>query len=98
MNSFHVTLRAPPEILSAICSYLTTEEDAFSVSQVCYHWRAALISSPSLWTQFPSRHVPRTIFSLERCESMPIQLKFAPESSIVALENVLLSGAEIRPH
>ena len=44
VSSFHVTLRATPEIFGAICSYLTTEEDVFLASQVCYHWRATLIS------------------------------------------------------
>ena len=95
VNSFHVTVRIPPEILTMICSYLATEEDAFSAAQVCHHWRGVLVSSPSLWTRFPCRHVPRTIISLERCKSMPIQLDFHRESSSVALEKVLLHGDRI---
>ena len=90
VNSFHVTLRVPSEILIAICSHLTTDEDVFSASQVCNHWRLVLTSSPSLWTRFSCRHDLRTIVSLERCKSIPIRLKFGPQSSIVALENVLL--------
>ena len=95
VNSFHVTVRVPPEILTKICTHLATEEDIFSASQVCNHWRSVLTSSPSLWTQFSCRHVPRTIVSLERCKSMPIRLKFAPRSSTVALESVLLRGNKI---
>ena len=67
----------------------------FSASQVCYHWRAALISSPSLWTRFTCRHVPRTIVGLERCKSAPIQLKFDQQSSTLALENILLHENKI---
>ena len=95
VNSFHVTVRAPPEILTMICSCLATEEDTFLASQVCRHWRAVIISSPSLWTRFPCRHVPRTIAGLERCKSMPIQLMFDRELSSMALEKVLLHGNEI---
>ena len=95
VNSFQVTVRVPPEILTKICSHLSTEEDVFSASQVCRHWRGVLISSPSLWTRFSCRHVRRTISSLERCKSVSIQLKFDPQSSIVALEHVLLRGNKI---
>jgi hypothetical protein len=95
VNSFHVTVRVPPEILTVICSYLPTEIDVFSASQVCRYWHGVLISSPSLWTRFPCRHVPRTIASLERCNSIPIQLKFDKQSSIAALENVLLRGKKV---
>ena len=95
MNSFHVTVRAPPEILNMACSYLTTEEDAFSASQVCRHWRGVLISSSSLWTRFPCHRLSRTIAGLGRCKSMPIQLSFNLESRLVALEKVLLHGNKI---
>ena len=95
VNSFHVTVRAPPELLGMTCSYLTSEDDMFSASQVCRHWRAVLISSPSLWTRFPCRRVSRTIVALERCKSFPIQIEFSQQSSSVALENVLLRGAKI---
>ena len=95
MNSFHVTVRVPPEILNMVCSYLTTEEDVFSMSQVCRYWRGVLISFPSLWIQFPCDRVSRTIAGLERCKSMPIHLAFCRESSSVALEKVLLHGNKI---
>ena len=95
VNSFNVTLRIPPEILNMICSHLTTEEDVFSASQVCRHWRGVLISSPALWIRFPCRGIPRTIISLERCESMPVHLGFYQRSSNVALEKVLLHGNKI---
>lgn len=88
VNSFHAAVRVPPEVLDMICSFLTTE-DVFSASQVCHRWPAALVSFPSLWTQFPCRHIPRTIISLERCKFMPIQLEFHRESPTVAVEKVL---------
>jgi len=78
-----------------ICSYLATEEDTFSASQVCSHWRSVLISSPSLWTRHPCHHVSRTIASLERCKSMPIRLEFDQQSSNIALESVILSENNI---
>lgn len=95
MNSLRATLRILPEILTMVCSYLSTEEDVFSASQVCRHWRGVLISSPSLWTRFTCRCLSRTTAGLERRRSMPIQLEFDPESSVEALENVLLHGSEI---
>ena len=95
VNSFHTAIRMPSETLAAVCCRLSTEEDNFSVSQVCRRWRRVLISSPALWTRFPCRHVARTIASLERCQSVLIRLKFDPPSSIVALDNVLLHGNEI---
>ena len=95
MNSFRIAVRVPPEILNMICSHLVTEEDIFLASQVCSHWRAALISSPSLWTEFSCCHVHRTIVGLERCKSMPIQLVFDRELSSAALEKVLLHGNKI---
>jgi hypothetical protein len=87
-------VRAPPEILCTIASYFS-EEDLFSASQVCHHWRSALISSPSLWTQISCRHVPQTVTSLERCKSLPIQLRLESQFSTVALNDVVLHGNEL---
>jgi len=78
-----------------VCSHLTTEEDVFSASQVCNHWRAVLVSSPSLWTRFSCHHPSRTIAGLERCKRLPIQLKFDRQLSNVALEAVLLRENKI---
>jgi len=78
-----------------ICSHLTTEDDVFSASQVCHHWRRVLISPPSLWTRLSCHRVSRTIVSLERCKSMPIQLEFDQQSSNVALESVILCKNKI---
>ena len=95
MNSLHVTTRVPLEIFSMICSNLIAEEDIFSASQVCHHWRGALIASPSLWTHLPCRDVTRTILSLERCKYLPVRLGFYRQSLDVALEEVLLHGNKI---
>ena len=89
MNSFHITLRTPPEILGMISSYLS-EEDLFSASQVCSYWRSVLISIPYLWVRISCDDVPRTTVSLERSKSLPIQLLVDSSPSNVALENVLL--------
>jgi len=78
-----------------VCSHFTTEEDRFSASQVCRHWRGALISSPFLWTRLSCHYISRTIVSLERCKSIPIQLELDQQSSNVALESVLLSKNKI---
>jgi len=94
VNSFHVTLRVPPEIFGVISSYLT-EEDVFSASQVCHHWRSILISTPSLWTRISCRRVPRTIVSLGRCKSLPIRLRIESPLPTAALENILLLGNKV---
>ena len=93
VNSFNITVRMPPEILTMVYSHLSTEWDVFPASQVCHHWREVLMSSPSLWTQLPCCRVSRTITSLERCKSTPIQVDFNLEkSSNAALEKVVLHG------
>ena len=94
VNSFHITVRTPPEMFSMVASYLT-EEDLFSASQVCQLWRSVLTSLPSLWTRFSCRRVPRTTASLKRCGSLPIHLRLDPPFSNAALEDVLLHGNEI---
>lgn len=91
VNSFHVTVRVPPEILGMIPSYLT-EDDLFSASQVCHYWRSVLISSPSLWTRVSCDDVSRASTSLERCRSRPIQLQLKSSFSTTALEEVILQG------
>lgn len=77
-----------------ISSYLG-KDDLFSASQVCQHWRSVLTSFASQWTRIPCRNIPRTISSLERCGSLPIQLRLDHPFSNEALETVLLHGNEI---
>ena len=89
VNSFNVTVRSPSVVLGMVSSYLT-EGDLFSLSHVCQHWRSVLISFASPWTQISCRGVPRTISSLERCGSLPIQLRLEQPYSNAALEDVLL--------
>ena len=89
VNSFRIALRIPPEVLEMISSYLT-EEDLFSASRACRHWRSVLISSPSLWTRVSCRRVPQTITSLERSGTLPIQLRLEPGFLDAALEYLLL--------
>ena len=94
VNSFHITVRTPPEVLCMISSYLT-EEDLFAASQVCQHWRSVLISTPSLWTRVSCGHTLRTIVSLERCGPLPVQLRLKPRFSSAALGSLLLRKKKI---
>ena len=95
VNSFHTTIRTPPEILCTISSYFT-EEDLFSASQVCRHWRSVLVSSASLWTRISYNRRPgRAIASFARCGSLPIQLLLEPPFPSAFLEGVLLHGNKI---
>ena len=77
-----------------ISTYLD-EKDLFSASQVCKYLRSTLISFQSLWTQIPCCRVARTNISLERCGSLPIQLRLELPFSSEALEDVLLHGNKI---
>ena len=94
VNSFHIAIRPPPEVLYMISSYLT-EEDLFSASQVCWHWRADLSSFPFLWARVSCHHALRATASLSRCGSLPIQLRIQPRFLDVVLEDVLLHGNKI---
>ena len=89
VNSFHVTVRTPPEVLGMICSHLT-EEGLFSASQVCQYWRTALISTPSLWSRVSCGRQPpaRTTASLQRSGPLPIRLQIKPPFPAAALEDV----------
>ena len=94
MNSFHITIRTPPEVLGAISSYLD-EDDLFSTSQVCKHWRLALIAYASLWTQISCSRGTRAIASIGRCGSLPIHLRLESPFSSAVLEEVLLRGKKV---
>lgn len=67
----------------------------FSASQVCHYWRSVLTSSPFLWTRINCRCAPRSLASLERSKSIPIQLRLERSFSNVALRGVLLHESGI---
>ena len=95
VNSFHITIRTPPEILCTISSHLT-EQDLFSASQVCRHWREALISSACLWSRISCNNGPRRVITnFKRCGSLPIQLRLEPPFPGAVLEDILLHGNRI---
>ena len=72
-----------------------TEDDLFSASQVCQRWRSILISSASTWTRISCNNRPRVTACLERCGSLPIQLRLQPPFPGEALEEVLLHGNKV---
>ena len=94
VNSFHITFRTPAEIFGIISSHLT-EDDLFSASQVCRHWRSILTSSAYLWAWISYNCGPRTIASLERCGPLPIQLRLEKPLPSEVLEKILLHGNKI---
>ena len=67
----------------------------FSASHICHYWRSVLISSPFLWTSITCRCVPRTLVSLGRSKSLPIQLRLESAFSTAALEAALLHESRI---
>jgi hypothetical protein len=69
--------RLPPEILSKVFEYRTSEQDLVAATHVCRHWRFILISNPSLWSCFrleSSHDLGRTPTCLERSKSVPIDV------------------------
>ena len=74
--------KLPTEILSRALEYRTSEQDLIAATQVCQHWRSALIFSPSLWSCFQFRSSPnhdRTLVYLERSKSAPIDIRIINE-------------------
>ena len=74
-NTFVPVSRLPPEILSRVLEYRTSERDLVAATHVCRYLRSTLISSSVLWTcfQFQSDHdLDRTLTYLERSEPAPI--------------------------
>jgi hypothetical protein len=70
--------KLPPEVLSRALEYRTSERDLIAATQVCQHWRSALVSTPSLWNCFQFRSSPdhdRTLVYLERSKSAPIDIQ-----------------------
>ena len=76
--------RAPPEILSRVLEYRTSERDLVAATHVCRYWRSTLISSSSLWSCFQFRSSPdldRTLTYLERSKLAPIHVSIDTGSS-----------------
>jgi len=65
--------RLHPELLSLIASHLATD-DLIRATHVSYHWRAVLLSYPSLWTTLDFAHVGRALTFLTRSKSAPIRV------------------------
>ena len=90
LNTSNAAAQLPSDILVMIPSFLRRKgRDMFSISQVCRRWRAILVSSPLLWGQIDCRDLTRTIISLERHRSLPLQLELDDSLSTEALNVVL---------
>ena len=82
-NAYIPVNELPPEILSKVLEYHTSERDLVAATHVCQYWRSTLISSPSLWGCFrlKSYHdIDRTVTYLERSKSAPIDVSMDMDS------------------
>ena len=66
--------RLPGEVLEKILEMRCPEQDLIRASHVCRRWRAALVSSPRLWTKVQCVDVARTLQYLARSERVPINM------------------------
>lgn len=95
LNTFNAAAQLPSDVIAMISFFLPADQDIFVISQVCRRWRTTLASFPLLWTQVDCKHLTRTIASLERHRSVPLQLKLHGGFSTEALNMVLDHGTRI---
>jgi len=94
LNTFNTAARLPLDLLVMISSFLCTG-DLFTASQVCRHWRTTLVSSPLLWRKIDRQDLTRTIVSLDRHQSVPLQLDLYDGLSTEALDVALDHGSKV---
>ena len=64
--------RLPPETLAMVASHLEDDASLIAATHVCHLWRAALLSSPRLWSHLSFVNEKRALVFLERSKSVPL--------------------------
>ncbi|KAF9645015.1 hypothetical protein BDM02DRAFT_3272031 [Thelephora ganbajun] len=65
--------RLHPELLREIISLLP-DDDLIRATHVCHHWRATLLSTPTLWSRIASTSLEKSKVYLERVCKAPIRV------------------------
>ena len=78
MNQSAPINRLPPEILARTLEFRESDKDLVSATHVCYQWRSALTSAPSLWTEVVFQNSNRVLAYLTRSGALPINVSFIP--------------------
>ena len=65
--------RLHPELLSLVATHLVTD-DLVKATHVSYHWRAVLLSYPSLWSTLDFTHTERALAFLTRSKPAPVRV------------------------
>ena len=74
MNQIAPINRLPPEILARIFEFRKGDKDLISATHVCWRWRSALTSTPSLWTGLALWNPSRVFAYLTRSAALPIDV------------------------
>ncbi|KAF9642083.1 hypothetical protein BDM02DRAFT_3273600 [Thelephora ganbajun] len=70
--------RLHPELLREIISFLP-DVDLIRTTHVCHHWRAILLSTPTLWSRVVSTPLKKSKVYLERACKAPIRVLMGAE-------------------
>ncbi|KAF9647446.1 hypothetical protein BDM02DRAFT_2677861 [Thelephora ganbajun] len=81
--------RLPPKVFARILAFRTLERTLVTATHVCRHWRSAILSVPTLWTNIPCRDLDRTLTYLERSKDALIDVHATSPSSSFPMCDIL---------
>ena len=81
--------RLPPKILAKVLAFRTFERTLVIATHICRHWRSAILSVPTLWTNIPCRDLDRTLTYLERSRGALINVHATSPSSNFQMRDIL---------
>lgn len=80
--------RLPPKILAIILAFQTSDRVLVTATHICRHWRSAILSVPTLWTDIPCRDLDRTLTYLERSKGALINIYAMSPSSNFPIRDI----------
>ena len=81
--------RLPPKVLAKILAFRTFERTLVIATHICRHWRSAILSVPTLWTNIPCCDLDRTLTYLERSKGALINVHATSPSSNFQMRDIL---------
>ena len=73
-NTFAPINRVPPEVLSLIPDYFSTDNELITLTHVCRSWREIFTSHASLWTFLDCTNFDKTDVYIQRSRGSPLEI------------------------
>lgn len=84
-NTFAPIDRVPPEVLSLIAGYFSTDNELITLTHVCRSWREIFTSHASLWTFLDCTSFDKTDVYIQRSRGSPLEIYLTGSYSADAL-------------